>query len=355
MSALPASHSAPAENEPALIEAFALGAPPWKTFDPFLFCVHHVDAYPTGNPALGPAASLTGRQLGSDFDANADWRMYHGHTVPGFPRHPHRGFETVTVTRRGHIDHSDSLGATARYGEGDVQWMTAGRGIAHAEMFPLLNEREPNPAELFQIWINLPRVDKFADPHFAMFWKDSIPRQHVRDVQGRSAELVYFAGAPGKLRAPAPPPHSWAARADAEVAIWTIALEPGARWDLPKASAGLNRTLYYFAGETLQLGTQFGMEEVSRGQGLRLRSDVAVTLHNGARPSELLLLQGRPIDEPIVRHGPFVMNERQQIREAIADYRANAFGGWPWKDDAPVHARDKGRFAIHADGREEKG
>ena len=84
--------------------------------------------------------------------------------MPGFPSHPHRGFETVTYVRRGLIDHSDSLGAAARFGRGDTQWLTAGRGIVHAEMFPLLDEDGPNPLELFQIWVNLPAADKMAAP-----------------------------------------------------------------------------------------------------------------------------------------------------------------------------------------------
>src|ERR1700723_1310598 len=117
---------------------------PWATPDPFLFCVYHEDAYPNGNALLGPDASLNGRNLGQDFAGKDGWRMYHGRTVPGFPAHPHRGFETVTIVRRGHIDHSDSLGATARFGSGDVQWLTAGGGIVHAEMFPLLEAGKPN-------------------------------------------------------------------------------------------------------------------------------------------------------------------------------------------------------------------
>src|SRR5688500_9313261 len=136
-------------SEP-ILRVFPLGMP-WQTFDPFLFCVHHDDAYPAGNEQLGPAASLAGRKLGMDFEGVDGWRMYHGQNVPGFPQHPHRGFETVTVVRRGFIDHADSLGATARYGAGDTQWLTAGAGIVHAEMFPLLERGSPNPLELFQI------------------------------------------------------------------------------------------------------------------------------------------------------------------------------------------------------------
>ncbi len=137
--------------------------------------MHHDDAYPHGNEQLGPAASLAGRRLGEDFEGADGWRMYHGATVPGFPQHPHRGFETVTLARRGFIDHSDSLGATARFGRGDVQWMTAGRGVVHSEMFPLLERDRPNPLELFQIWLNLPGSDKLVDPHFAMLWSHDIP------------------------------------------------------------------------------------------------------------------------------------------------------------------------------------
>src|SRR6187551_3655628 len=150
-----------------VIELFALGSPPWPTIDPFLFCVHHVDDYPAGNGRAGPAADLAGRPIGQDFGGTDGWRMYHGDVVPGFPQHPHRGFETVTYVRSGLVDHADSLGATARYGGGDVQWLTAGRGIVHAEMFPLLERDGPNPAELFQIWLNLASSDKMADPYFA--------------------------------------------------------------------------------------------------------------------------------------------------------------------------------------------
>ena len=127
-----------------ILQVKALGFP-WETTDPFLFCAYHDDAYPAGNPQLGPNASLAARNIGQDFSRKDGWSMYHGAAVPGFPGHPHRGFETVTIVRKGLIDHSDSLGAAARFGRGDVQWLTAGRGVVHSEMFPLLNEAAPNP------------------------------------------------------------------------------------------------------------------------------------------------------------------------------------------------------------------
>jgi redox-sensitive bicupin YhaK (pirin superfamily) len=161
---------------------------PWPTLDPFLFCVHHDDIYPQGDGNLGPKASLAGCQIGQDFSGKDGWSMYHGDTMPGFPQHPHRGFETVTVARHGYIDHSDSLGASARFGEGDLQWMTAGKGVVHSEMFPLLDESGGNHTELFQLWLNLPAHNKMAPPEFAMFWNEDIPHFVEHDDEGR-AEL----------------------------------------------------------------------------------------------------------------------------------------------------------------------
>jgi quercetin 2,3-dioxygenase len=333
-----------------VLATFELGFP-WQTLDPFLFCVHHDDAYPAGNEQLGPdPAELRGRNIGMDFQLRDGWRMYHGDVVPGFPRHPHRGFETITVARRGHIDHSDSLGATARFGHGDVQWMTAGRGIVHAEMFPLLHDDQPNPGELFQIWLNLPAADKFADPHFTMLWEDTIPRQTSRDDQGRVTTITAVAGRYGDLQPPSPPPSSWASRADADVAIWTLKLESGAETTLPPARPGTQRMLYFFAGETLAVAGQ----RVPCGNGVQVRADTALELRNGPAEAELLVLQGRPIGEPVVQHGPFVMNTSREITQAMLDYEDTGFGGWPWSRDDPVHPRDRGRFAIHADGRADR-
>lgn len=323
---------------------------PWQTVDPFLFCVHHDDRYPRGNGRMGPAASLVGRNLGMDFEGKDGWRMYHGRTVPGFPQHPHRGFETVTVVRKGLLDHSDSLGAAARYGEGDVQWLTAGAGILHAEMFPLLDDTRDNPLELFQIWLNLPAADKFAEPHFAMLWADTLPREVVRDAGGGETTITMTAGRLGDKAAPPPPPRSWAARADADVAIWTIAMTPGAHWTLPPAKAGTRRVLYFFSGDGLTVAGR----AIAPARAVELAGDVPVALASGAGPIEMLLLQGRPIGEPVVQYGPFVMNTREEIQQAFADYRRTEFGGWKWPSDDPVHARDAGRFARHADGKTER-
>ena len=324
---------------------------PWATLDPFLFCVHHDDAYPAGNDRLGPAASLAGRDLGQDFAGRDGWRMYHGLVVPGFPQHPHRGFETVTIVRRGLIDHTDSLGAAARFGGGDTLWLTAGAGIVHAEMFPLLDRTGPNPVELFQIWLNLPRADKLAPPHFAMLWREQIPCLVHRDRDGRATTVTVIAGRLPEAEPPPPPPRSWAVRRDSDVAIWTIALEPRARFSLPPAAPGSRRRLYFFRGDRLTVAG----EPLRDHLAITVRGEAAVELENGDEAGEVLLLQGRPIDEPVAQYGPFVMNSRAELQQAFADYRRTLFGGWPWPSDDPVHPRDEGRFARHADGRVERG
>ena len=167
-----------------------------------------------------------------DFAGADGWRMYHGSTVPGFPQHPHRGFETVTFVRQGYIDHSDSLGATARFGRGDVQWLTAGEGIVHCEMFPLLDRDGPNPCELFQIWLNLPAADKMVEPYFTMLWDEDIPRHVATDADGRAHRGHGHRRCARRARPPPPPPpNSWASRPEADVAIWHVVAEPGRRVD----------------------------------------------------------------------------------------------------------------------------
>jgi redox-sensitive bicupin YhaK (pirin superfamily) len=329
-----------------VLDVAALGAPPWPTLDPFLFCVHHHDAYPAGNERFGPAASLAGHDIGQDFAGKDGWRMYHGQTVPGFPQHPHRGFETVTIVRRGRIDHSDSLGAAARFEGGDTQWLTAGAGIVHSEMFPLLDRQGPNPLELFQIWLNLPSADKLAPPHFAMLWREAIPRVRIGD-----ASIVVVAGELAGQRPPAPPPRSWASRPDSDVAIWTIDLDAKGSVVLPPArDARTLRALYFFGGDSLRVAER----EIGSPSVAVVRSDRELRLEAGAERAEILVLQGRPIAEPVAQYGPFVMNTRAELQKAFADYQSTLFGGWPWPSDDPVHPPEEGRFARHADGRVER-
>ena len=323
---------------------------PWETLDPFIFCVHHRDAFPKGNAEMGPATGLAGRNIGQDFSGKEGWNMYHGQTIPGFPYHPHRGFETVTVVKEGVIDHTDSLGAAGRFSGGDTQWMTAGKGVLHSEMFPLLNTEKDNPLELFQIWLNLPKASKFVQPHFKMLWNENIPVLKETDSNGKNIEVNVIAGELKGLRALDPTPDSWAANPFNEVAIQTIKLDAGATWVLPKVQAGVNRMLYFYKGRAMKIADT----AISVYHSIQLKSEFDVTLQAGDETCYLLFLQGKPMNEPVVQYGPFVMNTEQEIKEAFAEYQKTQFGGWPWPNHEQVHAREKGRFALHADGREEK-
>lgn len=315
----------------------------WPTFDPFLFCAFHNDHYPQGNGQMGPQASLAGRQIGQDFAGLDGWRMYHGKRIPGFPAHPHRGFETVTIVNQGLVDHADSMGASGRYGAGDCQWMTAGQGVQHSEMFPLVNEAEDNPLELFQLWLNLPAKSKMVPAHFTMMWNEETPVVSVADEQGIESRVKVIAGDYGDAQPLACPPNSWAAEPENTVAIWLIDIPAQGQWQLPKAMAGGNRTLYFFAGSDMTLDGS----SVRPQQAIVLNPEQDVLLKNTGEDARLLLLQGKPIGEPVEQHGPFVMNTREELQQAFADYQSSQFGGWPWPAADQVHEKDKPRFADY--------
>lgn len=332
-----------------IIEIKPLGFP-WETQDPFLFCAYHKDEYPEGNEKLGPDASLLeGRNIGQDFTINEGWRMYHGETIPGFPVHPHRGFETITINKQGFVDHSDSLGASGRFGRGDVQWMTAGKGVQHSEMFPLLNNDKENILEIFQVWLNLPKASKMVDAHFKMLWADAIPLVKNKDSKGKTTEVNVIAGSLDGVQAPEPTPDSWAANPENEVAVWTIKTEAGAEWNLPAAKTDINRTLYFYDGSTITIEDS----SIDVDHSIQVRSNEEIRIKAGDKDAYILLLQGKPIKEPVAKYGPFVMNTMDEIQQTMNEYQRTQFGGWSWPRRDQVHGKDKGRFAKHADGREE--
>ena len=342
-------------NMSAIRQTFPLSTQ-WPTIDPFLFVAHHLDDYPNGTADLEPDASLNSRTIGQDFDGIDGWNMYHGKNVPGFPQHPHRGFETITYVRTGFCDHSDSMGATARFGRGDTQWMTAGKGIVHCEMFPMLKRDEPNPLELFQIWLNLPAEDKMVDPYFTMLWSHDTPTVVSAGPNGELVDITVIAGTlrdgDSAVTAQSPPPDSWASRAEADLAIWHLRFDAGASWTLPAAArTDTERVLYAFGGSSLTING----ERVDAGNGALLNDPTqTIGLVAGDDGVEVMLLQGRPIGEPVTRYGPFVMNTEAEIRQAFRDYQQTQFGGWPWPSDDPTHGVGEGRFAHHADGKLER-
>ncbi len=323
---------------------------PWETEDPFLMTVHHKDAYPSGNDQQGPNVSLEGRNLGEDFTLRDGFRMYHGTTVPGFPVHPHRGFETVTVTLEGLVDHFDSYGSAGRFGNGDVQWMTAGKGCQHTEMFPLINQDKGNPLEFFQIWLNLPAKDKFADPEYKMLWAEDISEVQLAAANGQKTTVRLIAGDMLGKSSLEPNSVSWASDKNHHVGIYVLHMEPEAVFTLPSVSATMTRNLYFYQGDKLNI-EETTIETYHR---VKLAGNQEITITNGSSESYMLLLEGEPIQEPVVQYGPFVMNTEQEIRDAFRDYQNTQFGGWQWGRPDPVNKRESGRFARHADGRVEK-
>ena len=318
----------------------------WPTKDPFLFCAHHLDKYPkaNGNLGLGPEY-FKDRNMGQDFQNKDGFNFYHGSEVPGFPVHPHRGFETITVVTKGYVDHADSLGAAGRYGEGDVQWMTAGAGVQHSEMFPLLNQDSENALEIFQIWLNLPAKKKMVPADFKMLWSENIPivqtqnKSTVKVISGKYKDQRYFEA----------PINSWASDKENAVNIYLIDIEAGGEFALSKADKEKSRMLYFYDGSDISIGD----EVITQNSAIELKadSDLIVESKQGAK---LVLMQAQPIKEPVEQYGPFVMNNRAEIATAFDDYQKTQFGGWSWERKDMIHGDKKERFAKYPSGIVEK-
>ena len=348
---------------------------PMKTLDPFLFLVYHKDFYPPGDEEMGLEGDARGS--GSDFVPDIPYRFYHGHRIPGFPRHPHRGFETITATLDGIIDHTDSIGDAGRYGKGDLQWMTAGSGIQHAEMFPLVNADEENPLRFFQIWLNLPSWKKMSEPDFVMHWKDDVKK--IR--KGKEYEIVVWVGQFGDVKVnsnlSATPKNSWAGDEANDVGVFYVEIYAEKSREevrVPKAriESEASRYLYFVEGEEMMIN---GREKIKKRTGCELDASQSFTVKctklsqsqeshttrksfdssirdsdrsrsssSGKNKCAFLILQGRPIGEPIRSSGPMVMNTNEELRKAFQDFDRTQFGGWPWKSNDVVFPRAKERF-----------
>ncbi len=321
----------------------------WPVQEPFLFCVHHLDHYPAGNEKNGlDPKHFVGRNMGQDFVVKDGFRLYHGDEIPGFPVHPHRGFETITIVRKGYADHADSLGAAGRYGEGDVQWMTAGSGVQHSEMFPLLHKDKPNTVELFQIWLNLPKLNKMVPPDFKMLWAKNIPKimtdslVEVSVISGEYQDVSFYEA----------PKNSWAAVASNEVNILLVKIKKGGRFSFPKSKGVTNRTLYFFSGNGILLNG----ERILKKQAIFLDSSLELDIFADGSDEicEFLFLEAKPIGEPVVQRGPFVMNTSEEIIQTIHEYQRTQFGGWKWPRADMFHGPQIETFARYPDGRIEK-
>merc|ERR1712050_16221 len=303
---------------------------------------------------------------GSDGWLVADpWLMvaYHGDWGWTFPEHPHTVFETVTCVLpgiNGFVDHADSMGNTGRYGAGDVQWMTAGNGVSHSEVSVHSHDDQkrnrsyrPNAGQkiptgwMFQLWLNLPIKSKLAQPTAAMLWNERIPVSEHQSVNGKRTLVRTIAG-PGLLDAGlAPPPESWAADPANAVQVLHVWMEEGAEWDLTRIAAQSNCTFYVFGGGSqgsiiAGIGGEEGSrghEKVGRGHGAQLSNNGALNVRLCAVGDwlELLVLEGMPINEPVVWHGPMVTESDRAMSAAMSRYRRGEMGYWTHTDRAPVH------------------
>jgi redox-sensitive bicupin YhaK (pirin superfamily) len=258
--------------------------PAFGHFDPFLLIDH-----------LGPVQWKPGEAIGA-------------------PDHPHRGFETVTYVLAGENEHRDSFGGSDVLRPGDVQWMTAGGGVIHSEMPTARFQEEGGVQEGFQIWVNLPAADKMMTPRYQTLRADQIPIAASAD--GRVKVRVIAGNSLGA-----------SARIDTRVPIQMlhITIAPGGMLEqsIPSEQNGL---VYVFKGNAL---VGYDVRELQEGQAALLESGDSIQLRvadDAKASAEILLLSGKPINEPVARYGPFVMNTRQEIEQAFVDYQSGKFG-----------------------------
>lgn len=226
--------------------------------------------------------------------------------IAGFPDHPHRGFETVTYMLAGAMEHADNQGNSGLLGPGSVQWMTAGRGIVHSEM----PRQDDGLMWGFQLWVNLPASEKMTSPRYQDIPADDIPT--VEPGPGVTVKVIAgrFGDATGPVEAVATAP-----------LYLDVRLADGADIEIPVAE-GHNAFIYVYGGDVQVTADE--TRRISRGEIALLSDGTAVHLKACDSP-RFLLVAGRPINEPVARYGPFVMNSEDELRQAFADYQAGRF------------------------------
>jgi hypothetical protein len=223
--------------------------------------------------------------------------------IAGFPPHPHRGFETITYMIEGRMRHEDHLGNVGLLESGGVQWMTAARGVIHSEM----PEQEHGLMRGFQLWLNLPAKSKLSDPDYRDYAPAEIPR--IKLPSGIEAVVIA-----GHFNAEGVDQSGAVQRPDTEPQLFDLLLPPGSSIE-PELTDGHRLMLYVFEGEISVAGKPVAKHQLAR---LSDEGEVRISSDSGAR---VLLLAGRPIGEPIVQYGPFVMNSREEIEQALRDVR----------------------------------
>lgn len=264
------------------------------------FPVHSLFSYHNGADRVSPFLL---------FDNAGPYDFAPNEAAPrGVGTHPHRGFETVTIVYDGEVSHRDSAGGGGTIGKDEVQWMTAGSGVVHQEFHSAEYSRSGGPFRMVQLWVNLPAKDKMTTPRYQALTRDTIPSVALN---GGKARIIAgdFAGTRGPAQTFTP------------VNMWDLRLEAGADVTLPVPD-GHTTLIAVVAGQANVGDTATAENQVALlsrdGEGARVRTDA---------PATLLVLTGQPIDEPVVGHGPFVMNTDAEIRQAVADFQAGRFGG----------------------------
>ena len=231
----------------------------------------------------------------------------------GVGEHPHRGFETVTIVYSGEVEHLDSTGAGGKIGPGDVQWMTAASGILHQEFHSRDFTRDGGSLEMVQLWVNLPAKDKMSAPGYQSLLDADIP---AVALPGDAGTVRIIAGEFSGKKGPA--------RTHTPMHVWDLQLDAGGACNFDLVE-GWTAALVVLRGTVEVNG-----KEIARASELvlldRTGSSVGLVANNDAR---LLVLNGEPLNEPIVGYGPFVMNTEAEIRQAIADYNSGQFGRIP--------------------------
>jgi quercetin 2,3-dioxygenase len=272
------------------------------------FPVHGMFGYDNGTQERSPFLML---------DYAAPTRFEPTTARRGVGQHPHRGFETVTIIYDGEVEHQDSTGQGGLIGPGDVQWMTAGSGILHEEFHSPAYAKSGGPFEMVQLWVNLPAKDKMVAPGYQAILNSDIPALALKDVNGSDAGVVrVIAGTCKNTRGPA---HTHT---------------PMNVWDL-RISAGHTVALDQPEGWTTQLVVQAGTVRVNGNTELHAAQMATLTTEGtqirveASADAKLLLLAGEPINEPVVGYGPFVMNSRAEIVQAMEDFNGGKFGRMP--------------------------
>lgn len=273
------THPALRDDIGDLVTRRPLPGPSLPQLDPFLFLNHHgPQTYPPANRGLP------------------------------FGPHPHRGFETVTFILEGELAHRDSGGHESVIHPGGVQWMTAGRGLVHAELSPESFKRSGGPLEILQLWVNLPARLKMTEPAYRGLEASDIP---IVDLAGGQVRMHLVSGRwEGSVGAVAPL---------TDIGLIWIEARSGSEWTLP-APAGSNILFYVVRGSVSLAGTAVDahrLAELGPGDRIGVRAEADTLILYG---------HGTPFGEPIVSHGPFVMNSAEEIREAILDYQAGRLG-----------------------------